>query len=154
MSKSGGRGSWFGGLLSGGGGKKPPLTSDAPDLGSIVKNPPRAPPGKGGKPPPGGGKQPPVPPTPPKGGISATTGAGLAGGAGIAGLLAGSIPGIMTTVQAGIAADAATRVADTTSKVVEDLTEFLSRPEVIAGAVGITALIVLGPTIAAVASRK
>jgi len=78
----------------------------------------------------------------------------VAGGAGVAGVLAGSIPGILTTVQAGIAADAANRLANTASNVIEDLTEFLGRPEVIAGIVGVTALIVLAPTIAAASSRK
>jgi hypothetical protein len=153
MSKApskGGWGSWLGGI-GGGSRKPPPLSSKPPDLGNVLKNP-----GKGGGPvpPSGKGKQPPTPPTPPKGGISATTGATLAGGAGIAGILAGSIPGVLTTVQAGFAADAAKKGVEGVENVVENLTEFLSRPEVIAGAVGITALVVLGPTIAAMASNS
>jgi hypothetical protein len=139
------------------------LISKNPTTGGAVVTPPK-PPTKGGK----GGKDgdAPVPPPPakdkPEPKTKASTVAGGAGAAaGGAGLFAGLGLGVGGSALAGVAqagaagyaakqaADATKVVGETITKTVENITEFLSDPAVLGTAVGLTALVVIGPIILA-----
>ena len=166
MSKSK-PGSWFGGS-----GKPGPLTSTppapgkggAPDAGVIQ-------PGKPGDgsislPPPGPGKDkggadaptaaPPIKDKPDAPGGAGKVGGAAAAGAGVLGLgagiggasIAGAVQAAGNAATAAAAGDAAKKVAEETAKIIKNLTEFLSDPTVLSVAVGLTALVILGPTVA------
>jgi hypothetical protein len=68
----------------------------------------------------------------------------LAGAAGAAG-------NAVTAVAAG---DAAKKVAEEIGKIIANITEFLSDPTVLGVAVGLTALVVLGPAVASSMTNK
>lgn len=132
-------------LPGGGGGKG----RGQPDL------PPKAP-GKGGDAPAG---KPPIKDTPDNAGSSsrlaggATAGAGLLG-AGLGAGIAGAVTAVSQATAVVAGADAAKSVADTGARVVENITEFLSDPNVIGAVVGITALVFIAPALIASMSKK
>jgi hypothetical protein len=78
----------------------------------------------------------------------ALAGFGLAG-AGIGAGVSGAVVSASNAAAVIAAGDATKKVAQTVGNIVENLTEFLSDPIVLVSAVGITALVILGPTIAA-----
>lgn len=88
---------------------------------------------------------------------ASTVAGGAGAAAGGAGLLAGlGLGGMAGVAQAGAAgyaakqaADATKTVGDTITKTVESITTFLSDPAVLGTAVGLTALVVIGPIILA-----
>lgn len=143
------------------------LIGKTPSKGGSLVVPPVKPPVKGGK-------DAPVPPPSTKDKPDAASGkaGAVAGGAGAAaggaGLFAGLGLGVGGSAFAGIAqagaagyaakqaADATKIVGDTITKTVENITDFLSDPAVLGTAVGLTALIVIGPIVLAsvTAGRK
>jgi hypothetical protein len=133
-------------LPGGGGGGK---GRGQPDL-------PPSKPGKGGDAPAG---KPPVKDTPDNAGASSrlaggtTAGAGLLG-AGLGAGIAGAVTAASNAAAVVAGGDAAKAVAETGAKIIENITEFLSNPNVIGAVVGVTALVVLGPIVVASMSKK
>ena len=133
-------------LPGGGGGGK---NRGQPDL------PPKAP-GKGADAPAG---KPPNKDTPDNAGGSsrlaggATAGAGLLG-AGLGAGIAGAVTAVSQATAVVAGADAAKTVADAGARVVENITDFLSDPNVIGAVVGITALVFIAPALISSMNRK
>ena len=119
--------------------------------------PPSKQPGKGDVDAPAG--KPPIKDTPDNAGGSsrlaggATAGAGLLG-AGLGAGIAGAVTAASNAAAVVAGGDAAKAVAETAAKVIENITEFLSDPNVIGAVVGVTALVVLGPIVVASMSKK